>query len=163
MVMIILRAVDVQAMRQRRRSEHHGATGHERPWFRISVPVACVRHCHGASVLSLAGAPSPERARTLLRCAARSQRRPSMLSLARIRTLRFIATHLAAASAQLAAWRPGPVRACPDCSVGRAARAQLWSDDFTFNLAVTLLPFVLVIAASIWADRRGQVAGGEPE
>jgi hypothetical protein len=60
-------------------------------------------------------------------------------------------TFLVAAQAELA-------RACPDCVVGAAARAQVWRDDFAFNLAVALIPFVFVGAVSAWADRIGRAS-----
>jgi hypothetical protein len=47
-------------------------------------------------------------------------------------------------------------RACPDCTLGRVARAQVWSHDFLFNAAVSLTPFLLVVAVSVWADRIGR-------
>jgi hypothetical protein len=34
--------------------------------------------------------------------------------------------------------------ACPNCALGRQARADVWSYDFTWNLAVALLPFLVV-------------------
>jgi hypothetical protein len=37
-----------------------------------------------------------------------------------------------------------PAHACPDCAVGKQARAELWNDDFTYNLVVALLPFLVV-------------------
>lgn len=49
-------------------------------------------------------------------------------------------------------------RACPDCAVGRAARRRVWLDDFALNLAVALLPFLVVAAVSLWADRIGRSA-----
>lgn len=48
--------------------------------------------------------------------------------------------------------------ACPDCEIGRAMRTQLWRDDFSVHLAVVLLPFALIAAASMWADRIGRRA-----
>ena len=47
-------------------------------------------------------------------------------------------------------------RACPDCLVGRAARTQVWDQDFAFHLTVALIPFALVALASAWADRIGR-------
>jgi hypothetical protein len=46
-------------------------------------------------------------------------------------------------------------RACPDCEIGRIARAQVWS-DFSSNHAVALVPFVIVIVAAVWADGIGR-------
>lgn len=34
--------------------------------------------------------------------------------------------------------------ACPDCPVGREARADVWNHDFAFNLLAALAPFVLI-------------------
>ena len=46
-------------------------------------------------------------------------------------------------------------RACPDCSIGRAARADVWSHDFGANLAIALAPFVVMVLVSAWAERLG--------
>jgi hypothetical protein len=48
------------------------------------------------------------------------------------------------------------VRACPDCSVARAARSEFWNQDFALRLGVVLAPFVIVALASVWADRIGR-------
>jgi hypothetical protein len=47
-------------------------------------------------------------------------------------------------------------RACPDCALGTAARALVWSQDFAFNLVVALLPFAVVVTGSVLADRIGR-------
>jgi hypothetical protein len=46
--------------------------------------------------------------------------------------------------------------ACPDCAVGREARAQLWTDDFGPNLLLALIPFLFIGAVSVWANRIGR-------
>ena len=48
--------------------------------------------------------------------------------------------------------------ACPDCAVGRQARAQLWTDDFGLNLVLALVPFLIIGAVSLWANRIGRAA-----
>jgi hypothetical protein len=55
-----------------------------------------------------------------------------------------------------AVWRATPAFACPDCAVGRAARAELWSESFVYNLTVLLVPFAFIVAASILAERIGR-------
>jgi hypothetical protein len=42
--------------------------------------------------------------------------------------------------------------ACPDCPVGRAARAAVWNDGFFPQLCLVLLPLVLIgaIAAALY-------------
>ena len=52
----------------------------------------------------------------------------------------------------------GPAGACPDCTVGREARAQLWSDGFGLNLLLALVPFLVIGAVSLWANRIGRAA-----
>lgn len=52
-------------------------------------------------------------------------------------------------------------RACPDCVIGRTARAQVWSDEWAFNLSAVLLPFAAVAAASFWAERSDTLARGK--
>ena len=51
-----------------------------------------------------------------------------------------------------------PAGACPDCAVGRRARAQLWTDDFGPNLLLALAPFLIIGAVSVWANRIGRAA-----
>ena len=48
-----------------------------------------------------------------------------------------------------------PVGACPDCAVGRQARAQVWTDDFGANMFVALAPFLIIGAVSVWVNRIG--------
>ena len=48
--------------------------------------------------------------------------------------------------------------ACPDCAVGRQARAQLWTDDFGLNLLLALAPFLIIGAVSVGANRIGRAA-----
>lgn len=47
-------------------------------------------------------------------------------------------------------------RACPDCAVGKQARSALWDDDFTRNLVVALLPFLVVGLASYQLNAIGR-------
>ena len=60
-----------------------------------------------------------------------------------------------------------PAMACPNCAVGREARSEVWNRDFAFNLAVALLPFLLIgsICVRVEAtDGRVLALGdGEPE
>jgi hypothetical protein len=42
--------------------------------------------------------------------------------------------------------------ACPDCSLGRLAWQQVWAQDFALNLTVALAPFLVVVAACLWAE-----------
>ena len=45
--------------------------------------------------------------------------------------------------------------ACPDCAPGRAARAQVWADEFLANLAFTLAPFVVLVVVTMLISRSG--------
>ncbi|MDP9151180.1 MAG: hypothetical protein M3O36_14730 [Myxococcota bacterium] len=49
-----------------------------------------------------------------------------------------------------------PVAACPNCAVGRQARSEVWNDDFGKNLFVALLPFILIGAICVRAERIGR-------
>ena len=49
-----------------------------------------------------------------------------------------------------------PAGACPDCAVGRQARAQLWTDGFSQNLLLALAPFLVIGALSVGANRIGK-------
>ena len=51
---------------------------------------------------------------------------------------------------------PTPVVACPNCIVGREARAQVWNDAFTSHLLVTLLPFLLIGAICLCVESLGR-------
>lgn len=68
--------------------------------------------------------------------------------------------HLEQLEAVLVGWLvlPGSsvALACPDCALGRATRALVWNQNFLFNAAVSLAPFLLIAAASVWANRIGR-------
>lgn len=59
--------------------------------------------------------------------------------------------------------------ACPNCATGREARAQAWAEGLGFNLFVSVLPFAIIGAVSLWADGIGRTPAargaleGEPE
>jgi hypothetical protein len=63
---------------------------------------------------------------------------------------------IAAAWLSAALTFPATALACPDCSIGRVAREQLWSDNFATNLATALAPFLVIVVASLWAERIGR-------
>ena len=46
--------------------------------------------------------------------------------------------------------------ACPNCPLGRAARQQVCDDGLAQNLAIALVPFLLVGLVSAWAERIGK-------
>lgn len=48
------------------------------------------------------------------------------------------------------------VAACPNCALGREARALVWTEDFLFNLLLVIVPFLLIGAVSALANRVGQ-------
>ncbi len=56
-----------------------------------------------------------------------------------------------------AAWlaSAGVASACPDCNIGRVARAQFWHDQFAWNLTVALVPFVVIAGVSALCERIG--------
>jgi hypothetical protein len=56
-----------------------------------------------------------------------------------------------AAVCSAAAWA-APAVACPNCSVGRQARSEVWNSDFGFNLSVALLPFLLIAGICLWVE-----------
>jgi hypothetical protein len=62
----------------------------------------------------------------------------------------WMASFFAAFTAAGAAW------ACPNCPVGRAARQQVCDDGLATNLVIALVPFLLVGAVSVWAERIGR-------
>jgi hypothetical protein len=49
-----------------------------------------------------------------------------------------------------------PAAACPSCAASRAARAQIFDDGFYRNLAVAVLPFLLVGAVCLRAQNIGR-------
>jgi hypothetical protein len=49
-----------------------------------------------------------------------------------------------------------PARACPGCAAGVAARAQALGDDFFRNLAIAVLPFVIIGAVCVRAEHVGR-------
>ena len=53
-----------------------------------------------------------------------------------------------------------PALACPDCAVGRAARAAVWNDGFFPQLCLVLLPLVLIGAIAAVLYRIGMPAAG---
>ncbi|HEU4535119.1 MAG TPA: hypothetical protein VFS00_13420 [Polyangiaceae bacterium] len=53
-----------------------------------------------------------------------------------------------------------PAIACPSCETGQAARAQAWAEGFGFNLFVSIAPFVIVGAVSLWANGIGSAPAG---
>ena len=57
----------------------------------------------------------------------------------------------------LAAWfsSVAAARACPDCNIGRVARAQFWHDQFAWNLTVALSPFLVMVAICLLVERIG--------
>lgn len=52
-----------------------------------------------------------------------------------------------------AALAPAPAHACPNCAVGREARAEFFGDDFLRNLATAALPFVIIGAVCARVQR----------
>jgi hypothetical protein len=61
-----------------------------------------------------------------------------------------------------------PARACPNCAVGVQARAEVWSQDFWFNVTVAALPFVVIVCICTyvekrerWRDAQGSVVGSQ--
>lgn len=52
--------------------------------------------------------------------------------------------------------------ACPSCPVGQEARRQVWRDRFIDNLAVTLLPFLIIGAVSARVHHIGRPRGSHP-
>lgn len=46
--------------------------------------------------------------------------------------------------------------ACPRCPTGVSARAQVLQQDFGANLLAALLPFAVVVAVTLWAERIGR-------
>lgn len=67
-----------------------------------------------------------------------------------MRKIAWMASFLATLTAAWTAW------ACPRCAVGITARQQVWDDGFATNLVVALVPFVLVVMVSVWAERIGR-------
>ena len=55
-----------------------------------------------------------------------------------------------------------PAAACPNCAVGRQARNEVWSDDFGRNMVVALLPFIVIGAICVRADRVGRARSKVP-
>jgi hypothetical protein len=49
--------------------------------------------------------------------------------------------------------------ACPDCAAVRQARSDVWNDDFGFNLAVLVLPFLAVAGLCLGVERIGRKRG----
>lgn len=47
------------------------------------------------------------------------------------------------------------VISCPNCDVGRAARALVFEDDVAFNVSVALVPFLVLGLIAWWAERMG--------
>jgi len=47
----------------------------------------------------------------------------------------------------------GVAWACPSCPVGRAAREQVCEDDFVLRMLAVVLPFIVMGAVSVWAER----------
>ena len=52
-----------------------------------------------------------------------------------------------------------PAAACPNCAVGKQARSEVWNDDFGRNLFVALLPFLVIGAICVRAERIGRTRG----
>jgi hypothetical protein len=73
------------------------------------------------------------------------------LRLSRGRASRFV--RCTATAVALFTMSTTPASACPDCSIGKVARAQFWSDRFAENLMITLAPFVVMVVAAVWAER----------
>ena len=48
---------------------------------------------------------------------------------------------------------PAVAFACPDCAVGRAARAQVLGPELLTNLAVAILPFAIVALVCLRVER----------
>ncbi|HKP63626.1 MAG TPA: hypothetical protein VJV78_43120 [Polyangiales bacterium] len=46
--------------------------------------------------------------------------------------------------------------ACPSCPIGRAARQQVWQQDFGQHALFALVPFLVVGVAAMWAERIGK-------
>jgi hypothetical protein len=53
-----------------------------------------------------------------------------------------------------------PALACPSCPEGQKARSEVWSDGFATNLAVAVLPFVVIGAVAAGADGIGRRSKG---
>jgi hypothetical protein len=66
------------------------------------------------------------------------------------RTTLWLASFVATLTAAWTTW------ACPNCPVGRTARQQVCDDGLATNLITALVPFLLIGAASLWAERIGK-------
>ena len=55
-----------------------------------------------------------------------------------------------------------PATACPNCAVGQQARSEVWNDDFGKNLLVALLPFLVIGALCVRAERIGRAPSLAP-
>jgi hypothetical protein len=49
-----------------------------------------------------------------------------------------------------------PAAACPYCAEGRQARTEVVTEAFAFNLAACVLPFLLIAAVCVRAERIGR-------
>jgi hypothetical protein len=49
-----------------------------------------------------------------------------------------------------------PAAACPHCAEGRQARSEVLTEGFAFNLAACALPFLLIAAVCVRAERIGR-------
>jgi hypothetical protein len=46
-----------------------------------------------------------------------------------------------------------PAYACPSCATGVQARAEVWDDEFEWNLFTALIPFLVIGAICLRAER----------
>jgi hypothetical protein len=44
------------------------------------------------------------------------------------------------------------VAACPSCATGQQARSDVWSDGFFTNMAIALLPFLVIGVICVWLE-----------
>ncbi|HEX6241643.1 MAG TPA: hypothetical protein VFZ61_12135 [Polyangiales bacterium] len=54
-----------------------------------------------------------------------------------------------------ASWLPARALACPDCWVGREARAGLWTASSVQYVALGLLPFIVTVTLCLLIEARG--------
>ena len=73
------------------------------------------------------------------------------------------ARSLAVISIGLPAFVATTAQACPDCSVGRVARAQLWNDRFMENLFIAVAPFLVMLIVAACAERLAGHRASEEE
>jgi hypothetical protein len=103
-----------------------------------------------APVLESVACDSPNRAHSLHLRDAMSLGSPHVAIMRAV-----VSTVVLAATVVLTA----PADACPNCALGRQARAQVWNESFGLNLIVALLPFLLVAVICLCAEKIGRPRG----